>query len=99
MLLDPSASPQHYIFCSLQDELIEYHNQHKKFPGAPFTLPKHMWANVIVTMWICLCSIPLFLLTLYLAWVGQWLTLGITVLAIILGELLTMLFVVYSIDL
>ena len=67
---------------------MEYHRQHNEFPGPQFTLPTPPWANLVVTMWICLCSIPLFVLTLYLAWVGQWLLMGIIVLAIILGEFL-----------
>lgn len=69
----------------MQDELIEYHNQHKCFPGAKLTVAKRPWASIIVTTWICLCSIPLFLVTLYLAWVGQWFILGVIVVSIILG--------------
>lgn len=66
--------------------MIEYHTKHKRFPGPAFNLARRPWANIIVLMWICLCSIPLFLLTLYLAWVGEWLVMGIIVSAIVLGK-------------
>ena len=46
------------------------------------------WANLIVGMWICLCSVPLFLMILYLAWIGKWLMLVIAVAAIALGKFL-----------
>ena len=40
----------------------------------------------MVLTWISLCSIPLFLLTLYLAWHGQWLVLGILVFVIVAAD-------------
>lgn len=75
----------------LQDDLVEYHNQHKRFPLPEVNLPKRIWADVIVTMWVCLCSIPVFLMTLYLAWIGYWIMLVLIIGALVGGEMTGMI--------
>lgn len=41
---------------------------------------------MVVVGWICFCSIPLFLATLYLMWSGMWLVLGVLLVAVIAGQ-------------
>ena len=69
-----------------QDDLVQYHNEHKTFPSTQLNLPKRPWADMVVLMWVCICSVPMILVTLYLAWFGKWLMLIVMISSMILGR-------------
>ena len=72
----------------MQDELVDYRIKHGRFPDnmRRITLPSSYWPDLIVLMWVCLLGIPALLAALYLAWVGAWLTLGVILVAVFVGE-------------
>ncbi len=75
----------HNIFC-LQDELVEYYSQHRRFPEKEVKIGKRPWPDMVVAMWLCLVGFPALFAALSLAWVGKWFTLALIVAAVILGK-------------
>ena len=50
-------------------------------------MPPSYWPDLIVLMWVCLLGVPAVFTALYLAWVGAWLTLGVILAAVFVGEI------------
>ena len=69
-----------------QDELVEYHMKHGRFPEEEVKVTKRPWTDIVVLMWLAMVGAPALLSGLYLVWIGNWLVLGIIVSAVILGE-------------
>lgn len=69
-----------------KDELVDYHNKHKRFPMEESHLPKRPWPELIVYTWLSLLGVPALLAAFYLLWTGSWFILGIIVLVFILAE-------------
>ena len=67
---------------------MEYYTKHRKFPDSmrKVTLPRSYWPDVIVLVWVCLLGVPAACTALYLAWVGAWLTLGLILSIVFVGE-------------
>ena len=89
MIIHIRTSTHTYIHTHThQDELVDHHVKHKKFPEPlhKIILSRSYVLDLIVFVWISLLGIPAFFTALYLAWVGAWLTLGVIVTAIFVGE-------------
>ena len=75
-----------YFTCFLKDEIIDYHMKHGRFPDDEIVLPKRIWPDVFVFVWILLLAIPLSVAMIYLVYVGAWLTVGLIVLVLFICE-------------
>ena len=60
--------------------------KHGRFPEEEVKVTKRPWTDVVVLVWLAMVGAPALLSGLYLAWIGNWLVLGIIVSAVILGE-------------
>ncbi len=81
LTLIPSRSHIH-----TQDEAIDYYMKNGAFPEEEVSVPKRPYTDIVVLSWLAMVGAPVVLSVLYLAWVGNWIVLGIIVGAVVLGR-------------
>ena len=83
----PKVSNIQNFLCILQDDLVDYHIKHERFPERmkKVIYPTSCLPDLIVLMWVCLLGVPAVFTALYLAWVGAWLTLGVILATVFVG--------------
>ena len=77
------------MVCSSQDDLVDYYNEHQRFPPEYelTTITKRPWARLVVSIWLTLLTLPMMAGLVYTLIFGSWTVLIIVGAILFIGEI------------